>query len=577
MIVLTLEPGGTLRGVVRDPDGTPCAGAKVFVVPADEPKFLANPRYVIGADGSMSWSSSDDGDMMGASSGSSTFTGTTKRAIRLQTDPEGAYLVSGLRIPAAYRVMAEGCGGRGASAEVALSPETRVATAGVALAPRAVLVVRLQAPDGRPATEDLGLSIVGAREHFLDPRGGRMHRVGFEEDGTGRIEWLVAGTYEILVHMRDSVPQRKRVEVPARGTTEVIVRGVAGQSLRGVVVDGAGQPVGKAKVSLYVTEATGIEEQTAGGATGEDGQFLLTGLQDAPGALSVEAPGFVPASLEGLRPGGEPLRVVLLGGAVLRGRLAIRNGASLPGDVWIFESDGQHVRGMRNAKIAADGSFAHPCPRVGETTTYVLLPRVGAPVVLGRFSLKAEEVRDLGTIDVDDGRVVRGRVVDRAGAGLPGVVVTVNPRDAPGMGDGMMVKAQDDTTDAEGRFTIRGVVKAPIVVTTMHASLAPARLVDPAPGDLTITLHPGAFLSGRLLDATGAPRADARLRIDVTVPSGVSSFDAFTDEHGSFESGPLETGPFTAYVLGGGASAPDEIASGTLSDGERKTVEWRSR
>ena len=573
-VVLVLRPGGTVRGAVRAPDGRPCAGARLWLVPADEPAFLENPRYVIGADGSRSWSSGDGGDdggFMGSTSGGSTASGVTKAAVRAVAGADGAFEFDGLAVPAVYRVLAEGCGGaRGVSADAALSEAARRATADVPLTPRSVLKVRGETPDGRPDPQPRGMTLVGAREHFLDARGGRWSLEGIY-GGVGTFEGLLPGRYELLVEMEDSVPVSRAVEVPAGETVEIAVRGIPGRTLSGVVKDRTGKAVAGAKVRISVPASAGVLAQDAQATTDEAGAFTLRGLQDAAGKVTVEAEGFTALEPVEARPQAEPLVVVLRRGAEIRGRLVVPAGASMPGDAWVAQAQRDEPTIEGNVKFGADGSFRMPVDRLDVARTYLMRPRVGAWVLLGTFALASEEVRDLGPVTVDEGRVVRGRVTDEAGTPLGAVTVWVDPRGMPGLADGEMVPRLQAASDASGRFAIRGVMRADVVLRTEHAPHAPAAVVAKDDRETEVALRPGAFITGRLLDAAGSPVTEGAVWWVGASPDALATF-AGVDAKGAFAIGPVAAGAFTLEVYAG-KRVP--VATGTLAEGERRTVEVR--
>src|SRR6185295_17499166 len=95
-----------------------------------------------------------------------------------------------------------------------------------------------------------------------------------------------------------------------------------------------------------------------------------------------------------------------------------------------------------------------------------------------------------------------GRVVDERGAGVGGAQVRATPV-TPGPDSQPALFA---TTDEDGRFGLDALDPGDVELAVSHDSFAPATQVARAGRtDVVLTLAAGGTLSGRVVDAAGAP------------------------------------------------------------------------
>jgi hypothetical protein len=291
------------------------------------------------------------------------------------------------------------------------------------------------------------------------------------------------------------------------------------------------------------------------------------------GQLRVDSDTHVSSEPVEARPSGDPVHVILRPRPELRGRLVPRGGDALRKSYWIAERGDRFTLRRGTISVAGDGAFRYIAHSLHEEATFVLTPWEGGPLVLlGRFRLGPEEIRDVGTVVLDDGRTMSGRVVDSAGQPIAGVVVRAELAAAPGIDDER--PRSEATTDASGTFTLRRVPHAPVVVRTRHARLAPASVPESA-GVGEIVLVPGAFLSARVLDAAGTPvpHASIELRPADGEPSDV--VELFTGRDGSIAAGPLRPGEYDVFRQRPG-KPPHSLGRIALRSGERTTAEWHA-
>ena len=267
-LVLRLEPGGTISGRVLAPDGKPGAGARIFGVPADQQQMIANPRLVLGPNGSSFYSNTDDSGGMAEFEGE----GAIHLAMRAIADAEGRYELTNIRLPARICVLAEGVdGSRGGTEPIVLTEANPQGAGDVGLEPRAVVVVRVLDPEDTvvPSATVTIEGVSGDDEgiHFLRPRGDGSWADYLGSRGTVRFPGLGVGTYTVVTKRPAGDGVRMAVEVTAGDEQEVTVHVKKASAIRGVVVDEAGLPIEKASVG-----GCGVNQQTAA-----DGRFEITG------------------------------------------------------------------------------------------------------------------------------------------------------------------------------------------------------------------------------------------------------------------------------------------------------------
>ena len=482
-VTLRLEPGGEVRGRVLDPSGRPEAGARVFLVPEDQPFLRGNPRAVVGPGGSFAYGPLDEDVLF---SSEVEVEGAIHRAWRATADDDGRFHLGGLPAPGRYRVLAEGGGdarggvARGGGDLVVLEGPDARAAVDVRLEPRPTLVVHVVGTDGQPVGARCVLR--GAREHFLEPRcaleddegglEGRTEAPSASEPPSVRVAGLVGGDYLLEVHPTGHVPTRLSVRVGPQGETRVDVRVQRGRTLDVVLVDPAGRAVAGALVHLHLPAPPDGVEQALDVQADLAGRARFEGVQAGPGQVSVSSEEHLSVPQQAVAAEARELRIVLLPKPRLRFRLRLE-GVSLTHDyVWVAEH-GASGCVQRTATRLADGRFERVVQRVDEASLFVLLPWEGARVVLGRHRLGPGEVHDLGEVRVDRGRVVDGSVRDPGGVGVAGVTVRATLPDV-----------DDSDDDFGGRtpsaVTTRGALPAarshqgPVVLRAGHPSWAPA-------------------------------------------------------------------------------------------------------
>ena len=144
-------------------------------------------------------------------------------------------------------------------------------------------------------------------------------------------------------------------------------------------------------------------------------------------------------------------------------------------------------------------------------------------------------------IELERGRVLRGRVVDRkTGKGLPGAL--------------LRFRSQQETADLEGRFQLSGLPSTlgddAVQVSAEGRALLFLSELPPAGDPLTIPLDEEAFVVAVVTDDAGRPMKNVRVRARMPFAPAYSAeerhdFEGLTDEEGEVRIGGLPPGrPF---------------------------------
>jgi len=127
---------------------------------------------------------------------------------------------------------------------------------------------------------------------------------------------------------------------------------------------------------------------------------------------------------------------------------------------------------------------------------------------------------DTGDIVLDAGAQITGTILDNHGAAVP-AYLRLTPAGTPDL-------AIDAFADAEGAFSVRARIELHDLLIYSFRDDIPSIAIHgwtPAPG--TMVLDPGTAVSGTVVDASGAPLANASVTVRVgSVPSTLGTTDA---------------------------------------------------
>jgi protocatechuate 3,4-dioxygenase beta subunit len=466
-VALELAPGKSFEGVVVDPGGRPVAGAEIS---------------------------------MGESSARSSGAG------RFRLPPQ-----DGMR----------------ASRITVVHPEFAVLTKELSVDELAGPEVRLVLGPGRGAvgwvvdSEDRPVSGAWAWLRAFGRGGGSMStrfagRTSAKTDAEGRFRFaqLASGAYTVMVERSGFAPAAVpglRIE-PGPGDAELGTIVLApGHTLEGAALTKERAPIAGVHLTLYQAGGLPLWREAT---TGPDGRFSLPDLPAASdlrlaveppeGWLRPPNPPSLPPSLE--VPRSEPLEIVLEPAVELSGRVEDRDGEPIAGATLRATRLDEPYPHSTGTNSNADGSFSIETLPAGvyevsaEDSSFLPSSRRGIEV---RQGLPNEPV----VLVLDRGATLSGRVTHEAGEPVDDAYLRVHWENGS--------TERRTRTDEEGRYRAEGLPVGRVsVAPSFGRSQQPARDVVLEAGDNELDLvvrRPKLFVSGRVLDANGAPAHYARV------------------------------------------------------------------
>lgn len=233
------------------------------------------------------------------------------------------------------------------------------------------------------------------------------------------------------------------------------------------VVDPEERPIARA----LVTSDLGFK-----GETKDDGTIVVSRMAgDQAAALTVSAERFVKRTVHLAPPLPERDRVILDRGFTIGGRLTQTGGAPAVDASAILSIGSRYSRHT----TGSSGEFSFDVD-AGQDFELTFESPSTASVTRKENAGRPGELRDLGTIELPAGLVVRGRVVDSAGAPVRDARVWgLRPSRSGAVtawSGGRIVQA---TSDAEGSFDLRGLAAGPMLLRIDAADYARAyRSID---------------------------------------------------------------------------------------------------
>ncbi len=546
-----LERAASLGGSVVSPEGRPLAGAAVTAVRV-------------------------------SAAGERPFDPSDPVADRAAADSRGRFELRFLRPEESYEIRAAREGAFPAMQRVTVTDPSAAAPRGIklVLSPARAVSGTIQDPEGNP---------VAGAEVVLRPALRPASPVLFaasspepatpedaatvESDGKGvfRVPRSPAAEVELTVRRKGYAAVRlPALRVPAGGTGPAdlgVVTLHPAARLVGRVFDGRDQPVAGAEVFVMAQsiKASHVDRALEGRrpdtASAADGEFAIGGLaQGAPVHVVVRAAGFVPARVPAVRPPAEsPLVVRLEPATAMEGRVVDESGAPVPTarvelqwNAVLPEDPGLPVGDLivRAARSDAQGRFElRGIPHGGRARL-----SAGAPGFGGIESLEVEVPRPSAAgelrLVLPRGALLQGRVTTAAGEPVPAVRVGVG--------------AVATTTGDDGAYWLEGAPLGRQDVMFLHPSYGrQAKPVEIEAGGnvLDLAFAPGVEVTGRVVDASGAPVSAAR--VELAALQAARRYQDVTGEDGRFRLFPVAAGQ---YQLKAGAEGFTETEVRTPVD-----------
>lgn len=425
--------------------------------------------------------------------------------------------------------------------------------------------------EGNPV-RDARVLAIPTSEPFpvFDPR---LDSVSTDRKGAWQIHALAAGTYRFTASHASFAPST---------TAPIPIDGVApragidftlrpGATFSGTVVTGAGEPVAGADVRL-VARGNLIWRTARQAYTDDSGAFRIGGLPryhaEAIASNASSASPIVPVDLVASDHAEATLRLVVRG--TISGKVVDSSGEPLP-EAQVFaepewtgavgERRAWGVRGVQFRVADAAGSFQFGGLPAGDYRLRAARP--GAPEAA--VWLAPGTVVSVGDANVeltvpDDGSV-EGRVLYDDGSAPPAFTVAIGATSP-------VAFASED-----GAFSMAAPGgKHNLVVTgpTFARAIVEAEISGSGPTDVgTITVKKGRSVSGRVLDASGAPVAGAQVAAGMLL-SGDGTKLYIEDE--SINARSTETDADGRYVLTGFGPGRITMVAGRAGVGRSQSL-----
>jgi protocatechuate 3,4-dioxygenase beta subunit len=416
-------------------------------------------------------------------------------------------------------------------------------------APRPTAAPRIEGTVRDAAGKPVEKALVMARP----ASGDRLERTAITRtDANGRfsLELARGGDYFVRVESPPLAPYTiERTSVPADPLAVTLRKGA---SLEGIVRDSRGKPVAGARVDARsgVRLGTLLAEPEAGrvrGTTDAKGGFRLEGLAVAGHTVTASAPGVGGARRNGVAPGAR-LELFLTPGTTVRGTVRGPDRRPLAGVAVVIgpEMFGGAMTSIERTDEA--GAFQLWGLAPGAVQVIAFHPDFAPTVIPVTLERNAEQRLDLS---LGAAARVRGRLVDAEQRPLRGTLVLQEL-------DGQMVRQSlgemlRADADAQGRFTLERLPRAPLALGVTVRGYAPRRVdAAPAAADLDlgdVVLERGLTIRGRVRDAAGHGITDAKVQaVMQNMPPRRVTADGLTEADGTFLVAGLEPGVYSVRV-----------------------------
>ena len=526
---VSLARGAALSGRVVDEKGKPIARARVVAMSASEPLPVVDPRrdgVLTAADGTFS----------------------------IDTLSAGTWRVTAV------------AGDYAPATSVPITVDGEHVRGGVDLVLTRGAVVRgtVQDTTGKPvAGADVSVVVRG----FVP---WRARRQAFTDDaGTFAIGGLAQRSFDVVAWHDTGASAIVPVDLAATKDGEVTLVLDATGAIAGTVIDKRGHPIGDAQVIALPEWSGGRADRTAWDVRGvqetvtdQGGAFRFAGLPDGSYRVRAARPGASEAALwlsDGVvtKPDGGAIEIVVPAEGRAVGKVQLPDGK--PPLAFSAALGGTNPL----AFATKDGSFILPAA----AGTYPLtISGPGFVTTSKPATIEEGKDTDLGTITVNQGRSISGRVLDEHGAPVAKATVVAGALLTGGGAELYMksdsIAAKDTETDENGHFVLAGFPPGSLtaVAGKKGAGRSASIRLPASPDSATIDLVLAATssLEGKVTSG-GAPLADT---VVIANPIGAvaQNFFVTTGADGTFVLDALAPGPYVVSpIVGGGGGRPKNM------------------
>ncbi len=376
-------------------------------------------------------------------------------------------------------------------------------------------------------------------------------------DATGRFRITGLPRVQFRVEARNDRASALPLDVDLEpGLANVRLRLDVEGTITGVVVDADGSPLAGAQVVAIPEDrversalSTSRSGRYASDLSDGHGRFRLMGLAQGRyrlrGSLthSSQASAFWLATGVVASVGEEDVRLTLQSPGTLRGRV-VRSDGTAPERFSIALSMSPPVE-MQGTQ----GTFVLAAVPPGQHVLTVVAQGL-APKTVEDISINAGDDKDLGVINLADGRRLTGIVRDGQGTPVAGASIIAGPH-LLGSGSQPGPAPLRGSSDSSGRFLLEGGGQEPLTVMAEHPdvgrSLPVVTTVEAQAAPLELTLRPMAGLEGTVR-SQGKPLGNVAV-VAAPIGSSTGRFMVVTREDGRYHFDRLSMGEYVVTAV----------------------------